>query len=193
MPAYNGPCLPSQSIPSIKTWQGFCAGEKPSPEIEIPRMGNMGLSRQAWDCFTSPQGVQCTVSVEWWCTAEWLWCTGWQLQVCPAECQLCWDPATSQTSLLPPPVLSVARGQSVKMWGKTPLSCYVTVRTQHYVIYMTARPHIKMTNSQFERLRDSCLQKGDLYQDPDFPASQASVFYHQKPPFNFVWKRPKVS
>jgi len=46
-------------------------------------------------------------------------------------------------------------------------------------------------SSEFERLRESCLKRGDLWQDPDFPAIQTSVFYHQKPPFNFVWKRPK--
>jgi len=46
-------------------------------------------------------------------------------------------------------------------------------------------------SSEFERLRESCLKKGELWQDPDFPAVQSSIFYHQKPPFNFTWKRPK--
>ncbi|CAG7681524.1 unnamed protein product [Allacma fusca] len=36
-----------------------------------------------------------------------------------------------------------------------------------------------------------CLKRGDLWEDPDFPAVQTSVFYHQTPPFQFVWKRPK--
>jgi len=48
-----------------------------------------------------------------------------------------------------------------------------------------------MASSEFERLRESCLKKGELWQDPEFPAIQTSVFYHQKPPFNFTWKRPK--
>ncbi|KAH6937678.1 hypothetical protein HPB50_003573 [Hyalomma asiaticum] len=30
-----------------------------------------------------------------------------------------------------------------------------------------------------------------LFEDPDFPASQNSVFYHQTPPFKFTWLRPK--
>ena len=47
-------------------------------------------------------------------------------------------------------------------------------------------------SSEFERLRESCLKKGELFEDPDFPAVQTSIFYHQKPPFSFVWKRPKV-
>lgn len=46
-------------------------------------------------------------------------------------------------------------------------------------------------SSEFEQLRDSCLKRGELWQDPDFPAVQSSIFYHQKPPFSFVWKRPK--
>jgi calpain-9 len=47
-------------------------------------------------------------------------------------------------------------------------------------------------SSEFDRLRESCLKRGELWQDPDFPAVQSSIFYHQKPPFSFVWKRPKV-
>ncbi|KAL1117338.1 hypothetical protein AAG570_004664 [Ranatra chinensis] len=31
-----------------------------------------------------------------------------------------------------------------------------------------------------------------LWEDPDFPACQASVFYHQAAPLHFQWKRPKV-
>lgn len=46
--------------------------------------------------------------------------------------------------------------------------------------------------SEFERIKRTCVKRGELWEDPDFPASQASVFYHQTPPFQFVWKRPKV-
>ena len=45
----------------------------------------------------------------------------------------------------------------------------------------------------FEEVRDECVEKGELWEDPDFPATQASVFYHQTPPFAFEWKRPSVS
>uniref|UniRef100_A0A1B6CAH4 Calpain catalytic domain-containing protein n=1 Tax=Clastoptera arizonana TaxID=38151 RepID=A0A1B6CAH4_9HEMI len=45
--------------------------------------------------------------------------------------------------------------------------------------------------SDFERIKRTCLKRGDLWEDPDFPANQASVFYHQTPPFQFVWKRPR--
>ncbi|XP_031347677.1 calpain-C isoform X2 [Photinus pyralis] len=45
--------------------------------------------------------------------------------------------------------------------------------------------------SDYERIRRSCVKRGELWEDPDFPATQSSVFYHQTPPFQFTWKRPK--
>ncbi|XP_054289443.1 calpain-C-like [Macrosteles quadrilineatus] len=45
--------------------------------------------------------------------------------------------------------------------------------------------------SDFERIKRGCLKRGELWEDPEFPATQTSVFYHQTPPFQFVWKRPK--
>lgn len=47
--------------------------------------------------------------------------------------------------------------------------------------------------SEYERIKRACQKRGELWEDPDFPATQASVFYHQTPPFQFTWKRPKVS
>lgn len=46
--------------------------------------------------------------------------------------------------------------------------------------------------SDYEKIKSRCLELGELWIDPDFPAIQTSVFYHQTPPFDFVWKRPKV-
>lgn len=53
--------------------------------------------------------------------------------------------------------------------------------------------------ADLEKIKKSLLEKttsnGDsyaLYEDPDFPANQTSVFYHQTPPFKFTWLRPKV-
>lgn len=46
--------------------------------------------------------------------------------------------------------------------------------------------------SEYERIKRSCLKRGELWEDPEFPATQTSVFYHQTPPFQFQWKRPKV-
>ncbi|KAI2668120.1 Calpain-1 catalytic subunit [Labeo rohita] len=42
----------------------------------------------------------------------------------------------------------------------------------------------------FQQLRQECLQKGKLFEDPDFPAVDDSLFYSQKVPINFEWKRP---
>ncbi|KAL1427842.1 hypothetical protein MTO96_003175 [Rhipicephalus appendiculatus] len=50
--------------------------------------------------------------------------------------------------------------------------------------------------SELEKIKKGLLKSanGDgpaLFEDPDFPASQNSVFYHQTPPFKFTWLRPK--
>ena len=49
------------------------------------------------------------------------------------------------------------------------------------------------TNSDYENIVRHCLKNGTLWEDPEFPAVQSSVFYHQTPPFAFQWKRPHVS
>ncbi|KOC63877.1 Calpain-C, partial [Habropoda laboriosa] len=46
--------------------------------------------------------------------------------------------------------------------------------------------------SEYERIKRSCLKRGELWEDPEFPATQTSVFYHQTPPFQFQWKRPEL-
>uniref|UniRef100_H2MZK5 Calpain 9 n=1 Tax=Oryzias latipes TaxID=8090 RepID=H2MZK5_ORYLA len=43
----------------------------------------------------------------------------------------------------------------------------------------------------FEQLRQECLQKGVLFEDPDFPAVDSSLFYSQTVPVQIQWKRPK--
>uniref|UniRef100_A0A672G3W2 Calpain 9 n=1 Tax=Salarias fasciatus TaxID=181472 RepID=A0A672G3W2_SALFA len=43
----------------------------------------------------------------------------------------------------------------------------------------------------FDELRRECLQNGVLFEDPDFPAADASLFYSQSTPVNIEWKRPK--
>ncbi|XP_071765087.1 calpain-9 [Centroberyx gerrardi] len=42
----------------------------------------------------------------------------------------------------------------------------------------------------FEQLRQECLQRKVLFEDPDFPAADASLFYSQSVPLQFEWKRP---
>ncbi|XP_059055293.1 calpain-C-like isoform X2 [Achroia grisella] len=43
----------------------------------------------------------------------------------------------------------------------------------------------------FETVKMYCLTRNELWEDPEFPAVMNSIFYFQKPPFNFVWKRPR--
>ncbi|MBN3292333.1 CAN9 protein, partial [Polypterus senegalus] len=42
----------------------------------------------------------------------------------------------------------------------------------------------------YEQLKRECLQNKKLFCDPDFPATESSLFYSQKPPIPFEWKRP---
>lgn len=45
--------------------------------------------------------------------------------------------------------------------------------------------------TDFDKVKRSLLKSGALYEDNEFPATQTSVFYHQTPPFQFAWVRPK--
>lgn len=45
----------------------------------------------------------------------------------------------------------------------------------------------------YAELRQDCLQRGVLFEDPDFPAADSSLFYSQTVPVQIEWKRPKVS
>ncbi|ELK34854.1 Calpain-9, partial [Myotis davidii] len=48
----------------------------------------------------------------------------------------------------------------------------------------------RSSGQSFEQLRRECLQKGVLFEDPDFPATDSSLFYSERPQIPFVWKRP---
>lgn len=45
----------------------------------------------------------------------------------------------------------------------------------------------------YQELKQECLRSGCLFEDPDFPANNASLFFSEKPPIPFLWKRPGVS
>lgn len=44
----------------------------------------------------------------------------------------------------------------------------------------------------YEQLRQECLQRGVLFEDQDFPATDSSLFFSQSVPVNIEWKRPTV-
>ncbi|XP_008283202.1 calpain-9 [Stegastes partitus] len=61
---------------------------------------------------------------------------------------------------------------------------------------LSGRRSVQAENTQydgrsFEELRHECLQKGVLFEDPDFPATDSSLYYSQSVPVNIEWKRPK--
>ncbi|OXB63370.1 hypothetical protein ASZ78_001946, partial [Callipepla squamata] len=50
---------------------------------------------------------------------------------------------------------------------------------------------IKVKEKTYEELHRKCLEKNILYEDPDFPPNETSLFYSQKVPIKFEWKRPR--
>ncbi|KAK2531486.1 hypothetical protein Q9233_005738 [Columba guinea] len=46
------------------------------------------------------------------------------------------------------------------------------------------------SGKSYEELKRECLCKGILFEDPDFPACSSSLFFGEKPPIPFIWKRP---
>lgn len=42
----------------------------------------------------------------------------------------------------------------------------------------------------FYTLRDECLKAGSLFEDPEFPATDKSLFYTQQAESDYDWKRP---
>ena len=47
----------------------------------------------------------------------------------------------------------------------------------------------KLCDQDFEELRASCLDAGELFTDPEFPPDDQSLFFSKEPPFAFEWKR----
>lgn len=50
---------------------------------------------------------------------------------------------------------------------------------------------VKARKLTFQELKQHCLKEQVLYEDPEFPAVESSLFYSEKPPVAFEWKRPK--
>ncbi|NWQ77968.1 CAN3 protein, partial [Columbina picui] len=53
------------------------------------------------------------------------------------------------------------------------------------------QPIIRVKEKTYEELHKKCLEKNILYEDPDFPPNESSLFYSQKIPIKFEWKRPR--
>ncbi|XP_044263644.1 calpain-A-like isoform X2 [Tribolium madens] len=48
----------------------------------------------------------------------------------------------------------------------------------------------KKGSQDFYELRDQCLQRGQLFEDPEFPPTDSSLFYSHRPDRRFEWRRP---
>jgi len=49
----------------------------------------------------------------------------------------------------------------------------------------------KIGMSEYASVRDWCMETGELWTDPDFPAKNSSLFSEEKHLLSIVWKRPK--
>ncbi|KAG7236707.1 hypothetical protein INR49_000601 [Caranx melampygus] len=54
-------------------------------------------------------------------------------------------------------------------------------------MFSSAAPY---KNQHYAELRRSCIQDKKLFEDPEFPATDASLFFQKPPPGVVVWKRP---
>jgi len=52
---------------------------------------------------------------------------------------------------------------------------------------------MSVQGKSFAEIKKECLARGVLFEDPDFPAVDSSIFYSQRPPRPFAWKRPPVT
>ena len=59
---------------------------------------------------------------------------------------------------------------------------------------VTYRPSADDDDNSYEAIRARCLDSGTLWEDPDFPPADESLFYSQPPSAwpNIEWKRPQV-
>jgi len=54
-------------------------------------------------------------------------------------------------------------------------------------------PPMKLQGKTYDEIKAQCLRENRLFEDPDFPAIDSSVFPSKLPPRPFDWKRPSVS
>ncbi|XP_037690134.1 calpain-3 isoform X1 [Choloepus didactylus] len=81
--------------------------------------------------------------------------------------------------LLPHP----AQGNTTEAAGGNSNGIYSAIISRNF-------PIIGVKEKTFEQLHKKCLEKKVLYLDPEFPPDETSLFYSQKFPIQFVWKRP---
>ena len=79
-----------------------------------------------------------------------------------------------------------AQGKGTEAGGGNPSGIYSAIISRNF-------PIIGVKEKTFEQLHRKCLEKNVLFVDPEFPPDETSLFYSQKFPIQFIWKRPPVS
>ncbi|XP_041428675.1 calpain-5 isoform X2 [Xenopus laevis] len=51
-------------------------------------------------------------------------------------------------------------------------------------------PEKRLKNQNYLELKKECIRNGKLFEDPEFPASDESLFFSKAPEFRIEWKRP---
>ncbi|XP_040825908.1 calpain-3 isoform X4 [Ochotona curzoniae] len=92
-------------------------------------------------------------------------------------------PQTGAEPRSPGPVSHPAQGKTTEAGGGNPSGIYSAILSRNF-------PIIGVKEKTFEQLHKKCLEKKVLYLDPEFPPDETSLFYSQKFPIQFVWKRP---
>ncbi|XP_055134848.1 calpain-3 isoform X3 [Symphalangus syndactylus] len=92
-------------------------------------------------------------------------------------------PRISAEPRSPGPVPHPAQSKATEAGGGNPSGIYSAIISRNF-------PIIGVKEKTFEQLHKKCLEKKVLYVDPEFPPDETSLFYSQKFPIQFIWKRP---
>lgn len=95
-------------------------------------------------------------------------------------------PRTGAEPRSPGPIPPPGEGKTTEAGGTNPSGIYSAIISRNF-------PIIGVKEKTFEQLHKKCLEKKVLYLDPEFPPDETSLFYSQKFPIQFIWKRPPVS
>ncbi|XP_048649102.1 calpain-3 isoform X6 [Marmota marmota marmota] len=83
----------------------------------------------------------------------------------------------------PGPIPHPDQGKTTEAGGGHPSGIYSAIISRNF-------PIIGVKEKTFEQLHKKCLEKKVLFLDPEFPPDETSLFYSQKFPIQFIWKRP---
>ena len=54
-------------------------------------------------------------------------------------------------------------------------------------------PFAGYNEQSYDKIIKECKKSGSKFEDPEFAASDTSIFFSKEPPHPFEWKRPHVS